>query len=314
MNQNLAEKIKINSINLTAYRAIKILKLLLEKPCSAEEIIDCLRNDEVTCRSISEDTIRASLNSLKAIGCKISRPKPANDYKYSLVDHPFKLKLTRSQIKILRDVRKFILSKNDWRTAVELNRLYEKLTAISLDEETANLLNKGRPFQKIKPNILPYLENNSLIKKDVVLRYATSSKSCNYIDISVDSIFCEAGKIYLWAYYPKRQSFSYFNAEKICSIESIKNSPTKTDNTLYTAQYRLSGEDCYSFEPTEEETIVLKNENSIIVEYKVKSEFKFFQRLLSFGADFELLSPDFAKKSLLEKIDKMFARYKNDEQ
>lgn len=311
MNENLAETIKINSISLTAYRAIKILKLLLEKPCSANEILDCLKNDIITCRSVSDDTIRASLNSLKAIGCKISRPKPANDYKYSLDDHPFKLKLTRSQIRILKNVRKFLLNQNDWRKVLELNKLYDRIATILSDEESADLLNQGRPFVKIRPKILKYLENDALIKKEVVLLYATSVKNQKYIDIFVDSVFCENGKIYLWAYYPERQSFSYFNAEKICSIESVKTSKTVTDNSLYTAQYRLVGDDCYSFKPTEEERIVLKNNSSLIIEYKVKNEFKFFQRLLSFGADFELLSPDFAKKSLSEKIDKMFARYRD---
>ena len=204
-----------------------------------------------------------------------------------------------------------MLNQNDWRKVLELNRLYDRIATILSDEESADLLNQGRPFVKIRSKILKYLENDALIKKEVVLLYATSVKNQKYIDISVDSVFCENGKIYLWAYYPERQSFSYFNAEKICSIESVKTSKTVTDNSLYTAQYRLVGDDCYSFKPTEEERIVLKNNSSLIIEYKVKNEFKFFQRLLSFGADFELLSPDFAKESLSEKIDKMFARYRD---
>ena len=176
MNENLAETIKINSISLTAYRAIKILKLLLEKPCSANEILDCLKNDIITCRSVSDDTIRASLNSLKAIGCKISRPKPANDYKYSLDDHPFKLKLTRSQIRILKNVRKFLLNQNDWRKVLELNRLYDRIATILSDEESADLLNQGRPFVKIRPKILKYLENDILIKKEVVEKCIEKAK------------------------------------------------------------------------------------------------------------------------------------------
>ena len=47
------ENYKNNNINisLTAYRAIKILKMLIEKPCSNSEIVKELKEDEITKKS-----------------------------------------------------------------------------------------------------------------------------------------------------------------------------------------------------------------------------------------------------------------------
>lgn len=308
----LLEKYRINAINITAYRAIKIFKLLNEKPCSHKEIIENLKQDKITNRSISDDTLRATLNSLKAVGCNISRPSPANNYKYILNSHPFGLKLSKKQINILLKIRNDFLLKNDWRTVIAINDLYDKFAFISQDEEIHNLLFASKPFIRIKPEILEFLKTGKLENKEVIMNCATSAEKQSSIQIKIDSVFCHSGRIYLWGWYYKRSKYSYFNAEKIISIESIKPAPKNEFTEFYTATYKLYGEECTTFKADDEETIISRDNNSITIQYQVKSEFKFLQRLLNFGENFELIEPVYAKKILSVKLQKMLERYSND--
>ena len=71
-----------NYISTTAYRALLLLKFLMVKSLTRAEIIKCLENDEFIVQRINSDTIRSMLNSLKDVGCDISRPTKTNGFKY----------------------------------------------------------------------------------------------------------------------------------------------------------------------------------------------------------------------------------------
>lgn len=309
MKENLSIKTKNTNISLTAYRAIKILKLLMEKPSTSAEIIDVLKQDELTKRSISDDTLRISMNSLKAVGCKITRPCPKNDYRYILTEHPFKAKFNASEINILHQIRKYFLDCCEWRIVVEINKFYDKFIAPHCDEKTLDLLNSKKPFAKIKSQVLETFYANDLAKKEILMTYATSSKKIEKINISSKQIFCEAGKLYIMAWYNKRNTYSYFNAEKILEFHSIENLKTPLKDCNFKVLYKVTGEEISTFVCNSDEKILEQNTDEILVESNATSEFRIIQRLLSFGDDFELISPAYIKNKLLEKISKTKARY-----
>jgi hypothetical protein len=306
MQTNLKEKHKSLNISLTAYRAIKILKILIEKPCSQKEIIDYLKSDELTCRSISDDTLRITINSLKNVGCIISRPCRSNSYKYVLQKHPFGIKFTTNEIKILYQIREQFLQQSNWKFVMELNNLYDNI--FCEDENEKDLINKNRPFSKIKEKILEDLKQNRLEKKSILMTYQTSINKVGIIDIVTERIFCENRKLYLMAWYPKRKKFAYFNLEKIQTIHSIK--PYKKDkNSPQIALYKVLGDEVLTFKCNSDEKIIKRTSEYIIVETIVESEFKFFQRILSFGVNFSLIEPDYLKVALKNKINKIKERY-----
>lgn len=306
---NLKEKRYCTNISITAYRAIKILLLLIDKPYSSAELTGFLKNDEITCRSTSDDTLRVTINSLKAVGCEISRPSPKNEYKYILTNHPFKTQFTEKQITILNKIRRSFLLKNDWKTVLNLNDLYDKLASFTGQENIKNLINHKKPFNNIKPEVQELLLSGEISNKEIVMTYSNRKKSQNVENIITGKVFCEAGRIYIWAWNCKYNTYSYFNAEKILKIHSmdkIKNTPQPSE---YKVLYKVFGQEFKTFECTEEEKILKSDENSITVEYSVINEFKFFQRLLSMGEDFEIIEPDFAKQKLVEKITEIEKRY-----
>lgn len=304
-------RLNYSNISITAYRAIKILKILMEKPRSNSELVDILKNDEITKKSTSDDTIRMSINSLKSVGCDIARPAPANNHKYVLISHPFKIKISKQQVKILLKIRQYFLDINDWKKVLEINKLYDKIILIAESEEVINLISYKKPFIKIKQNILDTLEKENFEQKEILLTYNTSSKKTEIINIRSEYVFCEAGRLYIMGWYYKRNNYAYFNVEKISEIHSIK-TVKKSEiekNETKKAFYKICGTSVQTFIPTEDETVVIKNSNNIIVSMPLKSEFKTIQRLLSFGSDFELIEPLDLKQKIAHKLKLMRERY-----
>ena len=300
-----------SNINITAYRAIKILKLLLEKPCSSSEILDCLSQDEITERALSDDTLRLTLNSLNSVGCKIARPTLANNYKYVLLSHPFKFNITKTQVKILLKIRQNFLNSNEWKKVIEINDLFDKIANFAGDEEILNLFCHKKPFAKINKTVLEYFVNDRLSKKEVLLAYNTNSKKREIINIKADYIFCENGKLYIMGWYPKRNCYSYFNAEKISEIYSVKSIPKTQKDEVREKYviYSVSGDAVKSFTAVEDEEVLMKNKNQTVVKASVKSEFKIIQRLLSFGRNFNVIEPSEIKVKLAEKLRKIREMY-----
>lgn len=309
MKENLSIKTKNTNISLTAYRAVKILKLLLEKPQTSAEIIDVLKQDELTERSVSDDTLRVTMNSLKAVGCQIARPCPKNNYRYILLEHPFKAKFLPAEITLLSQIRQYFLDCGQWRTVLELSNFYDKIVAPHCEEDVLDLLNKKRPFAKVKKEILRTFYEKDLCKKEILMTYATSPKKIEKINVSSERVFCEAGKLYVIGWYYKRNTCAYFNAEKILEFHSIE--PKKlTDQTReIKVLYKVTGDEALTFRCNFDEKIIEQKENEITVECIATSEFKVIQRLLSLGADFELIEPLYLRDCLLEKLSKIKARY-----
>lgn len=306
---NLKEKRYCANISITAYRAIKILMLLIDRPYSSAELTEILKNDEITCRSTSDDTLRVTINSLKAVGCEISRPTPKNEYKYILTNHPFKTQFTEKHFTILNKIRKSFLLKNDWQTVLKLNDLYDKLADFTGQDNIKNLVNHKKPFSNIKPEVRELLLSGEISDKEIVMTYSNRKKSQNIENIITGKIFCESGRIYIWAWNYKYNTYSYFNAEKILNIHSIKRTKNSPQPSEYKVLYKVLGQEIKTFECREEERILKADKNSITVEYSVINEFKFFQRLLSMGEDFEIIEPDFARQKLFEKLTEIEKRY-----
>ena len=78
----------------------------------------------------------------------------------------------------------------------------------------------------------------------------------------------------------------------------------------YDVTYEISGVSMLIFEKESNEEVLEENENSIKVKAKVENEFFFIQRLLLFGADFRIISPDFFREKLISKIKLIQKGYK----
>ena len=95
------EKIEVSQISLTGTRSLALIGLLIVAPRTFDEIKSELIKMNVFDEKNSDDTLRVDLNTIKSVGCELTRPCPSNGYKYALKKHPFILKLTKDDIKLL---------------------------------------------------------------------------------------------------------------------------------------------------------------------------------------------------------------------
>ena len=94
-----------NLMSFTAFKSILLFILLIESPKSYEEMQNFFKNHEYLHECISIDTLRIYLNSLKEIGCEISKKTLDGTTRYWINSHPLALKFDEKQIKIKLKVK-----------------------------------------------------------------------------------------------------------------------------------------------------------------------------------------------------------------
>lgn len=298
----ILDKTKKFWISITGYRTLLILKSLMEKSCTIDELVEIVKKDSITNKAVSKDTVRIAINTLKSAGCEILRPNKANAYKYELIKHPFAFNMNDEELDVFIRLREKFSADIKYSDVFTINDLYEKLISLTLNTNQENYVKDTQPLKNVDRKILTELSNPKLFGKKVQIKYLSPEFGEENIDVIPQKIMYETGKIYLWCYSFKYDKNSMLNFERILKINSIDISKNYNKETSYEVVYELFGNSLSSFREKENEKIIEKNENSIKVLAIVDNEFLFIQRILLFGADFKIISPDFFREKLINKI------------
>lgn len=289
-------------ISITGYRVLLILRALMEKSCSVVDLLEIVQKNIPDDKTISKDTIRVDLNTLKNAGCKISRPSKSNDYKYELLSHPFILELSEKELNTLLRLRDKVAYDMDWKETLILNEIYSKIISLTFNEEQKELVEVSKPLFGIQEDILNQITNPSFIGKKVEIVYNSPKFGEEILHVIPRKITYETGRMHLWCYSFKYKMNSILNAERILKIISVNISEKIDVSSVYDVEYIVLGNSVKMFEKEEFEEILEKNEDSIRVLAHVENEFYFIQRILLFGCDFRIISPEFFKEKLINKI------------
>lgn len=306
-----SEKKKNIWISLTAYRTLFVLRLLLEEGRSLEELTQFLSENEITKKSISKDTIKITINTLENAGCEIARPSKFNGYKYVLHSHPFSLGISLEELDILMRLREGFIQEISWRKVLVLNDLFEKIISLSLSIEQKEYVTNTKALINVNEKLVEEFEKLVSLGKKVQIKYNSPKHGEEDIDIIPKKIVFENSNLYLFAYSFKYGENSLFNFSRINAINTVYLENLSMPNNSFEVEYKVFGVALSSFELTDNETIVSKNEKEITVKAKVDNEFSFIQRLLLLGADFKIVTPYSFKEKLINMIKQMRKRYEN---
>ncbi len=299
---NTLEKTKKFWISITGYRTLLILKSLMVKSYTIDELVDIIKNDSITNKSVSKDTVRIAINTLKSAGCEILRPNKANNYKYQLIRHPFSLNLNNKELQVFARLRDKIAENIEYNDIFVLNDLYDKLISLTLNESQVDYINDTQPLKNIDKKVLDEISNPKIIGKRVQIKYLSPDCGEENIDVIPQKVTYESGKMYLRCYIFKYEKNSLLHVERILKINSIDMFNIYDKNTSYEVVYELSGNSANIFKIQKNEKIISKKDNSIKIEAIVDNEFLFIQRLLLFGSDFKIVSLDSFREKLIDKI------------
>jgi len=305
----------LDNISVTAYRILSILNLLLEESCSDKDINEKLQKDIIGARSLSQDTICIYINTLRAIGCEISRPSKKTDYKYVLKNNPFKIKLSDLEINALVKIQKYAFTLDNWKLNYKFDQLqklfieyYHPETILKRDQVEKTVFHRKR--KNCQPKIINELEKYCNKKSTLIVSYNSPISGEKLIEMSVDKISFENGAFYLWGYNLELEETQYLRIDRIKEIKviNIKNSQHVQKN--YSVKYRLSGISVLMFTPNIYESVLENSNKEILVEAKSRSKFKLIQKILIYGSDCTVLSPDEIKKEVINKLKSAYNVYK----
>ncbi len=300
-------------ISLTGYRTLLILKALIESGKTIDEMVKIVKNEPDTGKASSKDTLRVTINTLKAAGCEILRPNISNGYRYMLAKHPFVLNISEEEINVLIMLRNKIAENLNWPDILTLNDLYEKIASLTGDSEVIDNIINSAPFAEVDKQILIDISNPSLINKKVSIIYNSPKFDEEEIDIVPQKITAQNGKLYLWCFNCKYEKNGLLMVDRIKKINKVSiNNYECLNPNVYEVVYELWGLNAKNFEIKENEEIISKDEEKIRVLAHVDNEFLFIQRLLLFGAYFKVISPDFFREKLIDKIKAIRKEYENE--
>ena len=313
--KQLSEKV-LDNITVTAYRVILIFNMLIEGSCDVKDINEKLQHYNIGARYLSHDTVCIYINTLRSIGCKIARPSKKNNFKYELIYNPFKIILDDREINSIIKLKKYIVTLDYWKIILGINKTFctiiENLTPEcrknfeQVRKESLRLIDINSNI-----NLINTLEKYCIKNSNLSITYFSPESGKKIIKIAADKLCYDNGSIYLWGYNIESEDVQCLRVDRIKEVDLIDNTPIYIAAKMLCVRYKLTGIPASIFIPNKDEKIVDQNEDYIIIESKIKSKFKFIQKVLSFGSNCIVLSPEFLRKEIIEKLQIMRLSYKD---
>ena len=299
-----------NLMSLTGYRTLVILSALMESPKSNNEINACLLNNQYIKENFSSDTLRIYINSLRAIGCDITRANKSNSKKYELLAHPFVYNIEKSQLNALTKLYKNLYDKVDVEDVIILENFFSKISGFVEDESTKEILQNFSILKYIDKNILNALLLHCKNKNQITFLYNSPKSGEKEIKIIVDKLSFKSEKLYLWGTSLTHNQYSYFAVDRIlniCSIDILKGHKNFEPIKVVYELYNQNG----NYTPESDEKIIEKTEDKFVIEVASENEFALIQRILYKAGDCKITAPESFKVKIMDKLKTMEEIYEN---
>ena len=304
----LLEDTELNQISLTGTRSLVLVGLLMKAPRSLEEIRKAFIELKIMEPEHSDDILRIDLNTLRTMGCEISRSSAKTGYKYVLTKHPFSLNITSEEVSLLRKIYKRVKDNCDMALLLKYDELFRKLAFHVMDDEIREELYglsllKNFDIETVKA----YKDdcNNSriltLIYKNPVAKESDTKEVC------AQNLVFQNDKIYLYAYDLGKKESVVLNIKRIKSILSRRENGDNIQVKNVCVKFFLKSFGLNDI--LENEKIIEKQENGMIVEGEYHNDFVAVQRMLSFGSNCTVLEPQAIREKIIEKLKNMRKNY-----
>lgn len=301
------EQCNPRQISLTGVRAIVILALLNIKPCSFEEIKDFLVSSNIVNREYSVDTIRIDLNTLKYIGCNISKATKSTNNMYILRSHPFQLDFSEEEIDTLKKIYKTIYKNLSIERLLEYDNLFNKLADSVKDEKISEHLRGISLLKSYDKKLIRDILIDAQKQTQLIIDYSIPNSKDSEYKITVEKLGFRSDKLYVYCYNHslKKRTFLNFSRIKKILARKIRNEDFKTSDTLI--EFELANYENYELE--EFEKIIEIKDNKALISGSYYTEFIAMQRILYFASDCKLIKPTELKEQLISKLNKMRSQY-----
>lgn len=305
------ESFDINQISHTGARAIGILGLLIQTPASFEEIRQKLIEADIFEENQSDDILRIDLNTLKSIGCELSRPLQSDGYKYRLLDHPFKIDLTLEDAALLKKVFAPIESNADLTLVKEYDKIFKKLAGYVSDEKVKQALLGITSLKRYDMSQIDRLLSCCKDGKMLELIYKKPTVNKPYKKkVIAEKLVFNNGKIYLHCYDTEIQSHRVLSVKGIKEIVSESKPEIVIKEEPLVVRFKMKNNGADTFKDTEK--VIERNDEYLVIEGKYFNKFLATQRMLYFGPRCTVLEPQEFRNHVISKLKEMKKIYEKD--
>lgn len=309
--ENICKLSDVNPIliNLTGVRLIVLFSFLLDAPRSAEEIYQHLQDYDYPKDAISIDTVRNDMNSLRQAGCVISRADKANDFKYKLISHPFELNIGMNLAKALSKLYNKGLESYSIKHLIYFDNLFLKLAKYTKEENVAEYLMGISLIKNIDKELLKNLYNAYKREQPVTFSYNAPNSGLQSIKLVIENFEFRSKKLYINGYSITHKDNAFFLVSRIIAPITIHLKKENTPNLTKVVKYELTNIEMAKYCQLENERIIEQNKKHIVVELTSNNEFKITQRLLAYGANCKIVSPNTFKTKMINTLKSMEQAY-----
>lgn len=294
----------------TGYRMLKILKLLIEKPCNTNEINEAFRADIYLKKAVSDDMICLYINSLRKIGCDIARPSKTNSYRYVLNTHSFSFKIIEQESKTIEAVLRSLVKNNDWRLLLDVCEFFKYIKEFCAKDSDLDFLRVVSDFMKMDFELIKKLNYFCEKEKFVVLEYQSPNSGLKEISLVAKYLSLENSRLYLWGYSFELDELQYLRVDRIKNIKIISLKEVDVEFKEYPiARYKLLNQDAKNFLEDGNQKIIKISGREIFIEEEIKNKFLLTQKILSYGEDCIVLEPLELREEIVSIIKEVLSFY-----
>lgn len=299
-----------NLMSFTGFKSLYVFSLLLEAPRSYDEICEAFKKHEFIKESISIDTLRVYLTSLKRAGCEIIRTKKAEGSKYKMLSHPFQLSIDDEQIKSIVKLYKTVSKNIDIAELIILDKFLNKLISLVKNENLSEAYNKVSVFRGINIELVESLLRYCESKEQITFLYNSPRSGHKEVQIVTEKVDFANNKLYLYGTGLEYKQYGYFpvsRIEKVLNV-SLHKSDLK-DLEVFTVGYELKGNRPEIRLSDGEKIVESYPDNTVLVEYTSSNKFMIKQKVLSYGCACKVMYPETFRADIISTLKEMRAGY-----
>ena len=303
-------------ISNTCLRVFEVIKLLIQKPYTIEELITLLSEKEGNRNIYTQETIIKYITTLRVMGLNVAKEKR----KFVLKKYPIDLNLNEKELKTLEKIENYIINEKQQSCCTEFKKLISTLEKC-FDNETTNRYNTNFSFLSVEKSV-NNLNDIPLINKFEKICNDQQKLKIDYVDISTkntDTYYLEPKCVkiinrqgFLQAYDTETNELKLF---LLRNIRKVVQRPQKARQMWYSNEviYRLDSEFAKIYKlKTEEKLLSQESDGSIIIQNCEEDKETFLRRLLKYTTHCEIIRPEKYRKKMLALIKNTIDIYKED--
>ncbi len=303
------------TINISAFRLLYIYKLLSQAvELSIQDLNTHLINHPLIDRAVTSETLNKYIHTLRLFGCKIERLENQNQVFFRLSDHPLKPELSLLEMNALKNIAEILQQQPLSIYANQFSKLVPRL-AVLPDAPDSWLLNafevtlqsglSQEDYQVVK-QFQKYCFEGQVLE----IRHLNHDHTMEVKRIEPRQVIYEKKSLYLSGKDPLTHKKVRYALTQILSHRQlphrVQSQPVKVSVT-----FKLTGRLAASYRPYPGESIV-SNEEGLTITHVTDEVDVLIRRLLKYGPSCQILSPESARKEMLNQIEHLLEKMRED--